>query len=275
TRALWLIDYADLSTYAPETLTAGRYLAAGWAVIAGAKWQALAANLQSLVAVQGNIVAFPFALLGAWRLRRQPLFQAAALYAGLLFLAMTFAFTWPGLFGGFLHSGTALLVFMGPAALVGLDTAVEAAARRLKHWQPERSKPIFMTLLVAGVCLLAVLRFPAAAAGTRAADAVYAEIGGWLEREAGGPAVVAVNNPPAFKYHTGWPAIVVPAGGPDMLLRAMADFQARWLVLDVNVAPGLAGLYDQPAAEPRLRLRATFQDAAGRPVYLLERLPDP
>jgi hypothetical protein len=60
-------------------------------------------------------------------------------------------FTFPGARGGYFHSGAALLPFFMPAAVVGLDTAVEAAARLLRHWQPERSKPIFTGLLVAGV----------------------------------------------------------------------------------------------------------------------------
>jgi len=54
----------------------------------------------------------------------------------------------------------------------------------------------------------------------------------------------------------------------DALLRAMSDFEARWLVLDANVAEGLAGLAADPTSEPRLQLRATFGA-----TYLLERVP--
>jgi hypothetical protein len=53
----------------------------------------------------------------------------------------------------------------------------------------------------------------------------------------------------------------------------MDDFGARWLVLDVNVARGVAPLYESPAGDPGLRLRATMQDGAGRAVYVLERTP--
>jgi hypothetical protein len=272
-RALWLTGYDELFTYAPETLTLAHYLAAGWGVILAGKWEALNTNLQSLIAVQSSIVAFPFALVGGWQLRRRPLFQAAGLYGLALFLAMTFAFTFPGVRGGYFHSGAALLPFIYPAALVGLDVSVEAAARRLRHWQPEKSKPVFTALLVAGVAALALVRFPGAAAGTRQADAVYAKIGAWLDGAGNLPAdqaAVAVNNPPAFYYHTGRPAIAVPAGDQETLVQAMTDFGVRWLALDVNVVPALSLLYQQPDADPRFQRRATFQDSAGRPVYLLE-----
>ncbi|MCS6909828.1 MAG: hypothetical protein NZM11_04565, partial [Anaerolineales bacterium] len=87
-------------------------------------------------------------------------------------------------------------------------------------------------------------------------------------RAAGPGAVVAVNNPPAFYYHTGLASIAIPADDVETLLRAMADFDARWLVLDANVAEGLAGLAADPTGEPRLQLRATFGE-----TYVLERAP--
>lgn len=282
-RALWLTAYEDLFTYAPGQLTITRYLAQGWGAILASKGEAFAANLQSLVATQANIITFPFLLVGAWRLRHQAAFQLAGLYGAALFAAMTLAFTFPGVRGGYFHSGAALLPCLYPAALAGLDAAVDAAARRLKHWQPEKSKPVFTALLVlAGLALTAVvwIRSVPAAQG---ADLVYAEIGAWLSgAEAGHPqderpsaGRAAVNNPPAFYYHTGRPAIVVPAGDEAALVQAMDDFRARWLVLDVNVAAGLRGLYVAPAASPDFRLRATFQDAAGRDVYVLERAGSP
>lgn len=270
-RALWLTGYDELFTYRPETLTLARYLAQGWEVIARSKLEAVSLNLQSVIAVQASLVAFPFALVGGWQLRRRPAFQRAALYGALLFLALTLAFTYPGLRGGFFHSGAALLPFILPAAVLGLDGAVAAAARRLRHWQPEKSKPVFLALLTGGVMLLTLTRFLSAAPSAAGADAVYAEIGAWLAAAPGSPsAVTAVNNPPAFYYHTGRPAIAIPANDQATLLEAMAAFDARWLVLDVNVVPALAPLYQAPASAPELQLRATFADSAGRPVYLLE-----
>ena len=169
-QTLWLTQYNDLFTFHPETLTLARYLAQGWGAILRSKGEALGANLQALLATQASIIAFPFALIGAWRLRGQELFRLAGLYGAVLLLAMSLAFTFPGPLGGYFHSGAALLPFVYTAALVGLDATVDAVARRLKHWRPERSKPVFTRLLVAGAVVFTGARFVAALPGR--ADAV-------------------------------------------------------------------------------------------------------
>jgi hypothetical protein len=106
-------------------------------------------------------------------------------------------------------------------------------------------------------------------------DTAYAEIGNWLAGQGDTQSIVAANNPPAFYYWTGHPSIVVPAGSADDLLNAMAAFGARWAALDVNHTEGLNALYALPGSDSRLRLRATFTDAVGKPVYLFEMSPNP
>lgn len=266
-RALWLTNYDELFTYYPERLTLARFLAHGWEQILRDKWDAFGVNGWNLAAAQAGIIAFPFVVVGLWVLWRQPLAQLAALYGAALFAAMTLAFTFPGARGGYFHSGAALLPFVAALAVAGLDATVDAAGRVLKHWQPQRSKPIFTVLLVLGAVVLTALRFApmVRAANQPPPDLVYAEIGRWLRQVDGAGAVVAVNNPPAFFYHTGLASIAIPADDVDTLLRGMADFKARWLVLDANVAAGLAGLAAEPESEPRLQLRATFGE-----TYVLE-----
>jgi hypothetical protein len=275
TRALWLTSYDDLFVYDPALLTFDRFLAPGWGAIARDKWEALASNLQSFVATQTNIFGLPFVLVGGWRLRGERLVQLALLYGLALLAAMSLAFTFPGPRGGFFHSATALLPFVWPVALAGLDAVVDFIARRLRHWQPEKSKPVFTTLFVLGGVALTVAvawgkligadpRDPPSAQ----ADRVYAEVGAALP----GDAVVAVNNPPAFHYFTGRAAIVIPNGGPEELLRAMDDFGARWLVLDRNIVPALWPLYDEPTGDPRLTLRRTFTDGR-QTILVFERIP--
>lgn len=267
-RALWLTNYNELFTYYPHQLTPGRYLALGWEHILRDKWDALLVNFGNLAAAQAGIIAFPFFLIGLWVMRRHPLTQLAALYGAALFAAMTFAFTFPGARGGYFHSGAALLPFVAALAVGGLDAAVEAVARVLKHWQPQRSKPVFTVLLVLGAVALTGLRFAPQVRAGPPTDAMYAEVGQWLVQVDGPGAVVAVNNPPAFYYHTGLASIAIPADDVETLLRAMADFDARWLALDANVAEGLAGLAADPTSEPRLQLRTTFGE-----MYVLERAP--
>ena len=283
TRTAWLTEYNDLFAYPGAVLTPARYFAVGWRAIISGKWSALLANLGTLVGPQGTIVAFPLVMIGLWKLRRNLLYGPLLLYGALLFALMTFVVSFPGARGGYFHSGAALLPFFFPAALVGLDAVVDSAARRLRHWRPERARPVFTALLVAFAVGLTAVVFWMRFVGPdwrrprlAQADAVYTEIGEWLEMECGETAscpklpTAAVNNPPGFYYHAGYPSIVIPDGSAKDLLAAMSAFGARWVVLDANYPPGLEGLYTSPRSEPRLRLRSTFADAAGRPVYLFQ-----
>ena len=274
TRALWLTNYNDLFVYDPAVLTFERFAAQGWGAIALQKWEALLVNVQSFIATQTNIFGLPLVVIGWWRLRTHRLYQLVLLYGLALLAAMSFAFTFPGPRGGFFHSAAALLPSVWPAVLVGLDAVVDFIARYLRHWKPEKSKPVFTALLVLGAVALTIVvswgkligadpRNPPSAQ----ADVIYAEIGPALPRDA----VVAVNNPPAFYYFTGLPAIVIPNGTPDTLVRAMDDFGARWLVLDGNIVPELWPLYANPTGDPRLALRRTFTNG-GQKIYLLERV---
>ncbi len=189
TRALWLIVYEDLFTYWPERLTLERYLAQGLAAIARSKWEALVVNSGNLAATQANLIAFPFAVYGLWRLRGQPLAQRGLAYGAAVFAVMTFAFTLPGARGGYFHSGAALVPFLYPAAVLGLEAAVEAAARRLPHWRPERSKPVFLGLLVLGAAALTGFKAATTLAGRLEGNrppSPYAAVGAWLLLAAGG-----------------------------------------------------------------------------------------
>jgi hypothetical protein len=281
-RALWLTEYNDLFTFPADKLTLARYLASGWGNILAGKWWALKLNFGRLIAEQGTIFVFPFVLIGLWKLRRNGLYAPAILYGFALFALMTVVFTFPGPRGGLFHSAAALLPFFFSAALAGLDASVDAVARVLPHWQPDKSKPVFTALLVLGAVAVTALIFQLRVVGvggrnldaTRT-DTAYAEIGDWLAGQRDAQGVVAANNPPAFYYWTGHPSIVVPAGSADDLLNAMAAFGARWVVLDVNHTEGLNALYALPNSDSRLRLRATFTDAAGKPVYLFEMSPNP
>jgi hypothetical protein len=268
-RTLWLTNYDDIFTFHPKRLTPANYFAAGWGAIWEGKWFGLSTALGTLIGPLCSIAVFPLALLGGWKLRRHPLYTPALLYGGLLFAVMTLAFTFPGARGGLFHSGAALLPFVSPAALIGLDASVEAAARRLPHWRPDKSKPIFTLLLVALILPLTVILFQRRLAIPQP-ESVYPDIGHWLANaNPDSNTVVAVGDPPGFYYFTGYAAIILPNGDPEDVLAAMHRYPARWLVLDENHPAALAELYANPASDSRFRLRAAFGPPA-QPVYLFE-----
>ena len=281
TQTLWLRDYNELFNYPAGRLTPAHYFSEGWAAILQGKWQALQDNATTLAVVQGGVVGFPFALAGLWQCRRAPIVQVSVLYGMALFALMTFAFSLPGARGGYFHSGAALLPVLTAVTLVGLDATVDAASRRLPHWQPHRSKPVFSMLLVLSTVVLTFTVYwlrvvgpdPQQPAWSRQ-DAAYAEAGAWLADIGAADGLAVTNNPPGWYYWTGQTTIVIPNAETPGLLRAMDDYDARWLLLDQNYPAGLAGLYLDPHSEPRLSLRATFGQADA-PVYLFERVPLP
>jgi hypothetical protein len=281
-RTLWLTNYDDLFTFAPDRLTLAAYLASGLGAIVSGKWQALVANLETLVVVQCGIIAFPFSLAGLWRLRHNNLMRLAVFYGLSLLAVMTVLFTFPGARGGYFHSGSALLPFYLAAAVVGLDVVVEAVARRLRHWQPERSKPVFTVLLVAGAILLTLAVWwkrvlaPGLDQATWATtEQVYGEAGEWLKDNGQTSALAAVNDPPGWAYWTSLPAIVIPNGDAATLRQAMTAYGARWLVLDENRPAPLSQLYAAPDSQSAFILRARFMDSAGQPTELFELRPGP
>ncbi|MBM4421908.1 MAG: glycosyltransferase family 39 protein [Chloroflexi bacterium] len=246
--ALWLLDYNDLFNY-PPNLTPQRYFAAGWAAILDGKWQSLLINLQTIIGVQGLVFLTPFIALGLWQLRRHTYFRPALLYAAMLYIAMTLAFSLPGARGGLFHSSAALMPFYFAACFAGLDAAIDWAAARLKHWQPEKAKLNFSILTIAMAAILTLAMITIRLKEWNGGDASFREIGAAIP----GDAVVMSNNPPGFWVATGHPGIPLVNGDVSILLLAADRFNARYVLLDHNIPAGLGALYASERGE-RLQL---------------------
>lgn len=274
---LWLIEYNDLFNY-PSNLTASRYFSAGWGAILDGKWQALVGNIATFVAVQNLIFLVPFTLVGLWQRWRNDRLLPAVIYGVALFAAMTLAFSWPGVRGGWLHSGAALMPFLLPAASLGLDDVVKWASERLRGWEAERAwrgfsrmSVLFAVLLTAFVVLNRVVGLSdLSTVEWNESDAVYDAIGARLDA-LGVPADARVmsNNPPGFYAHTGRGGIPLPNGDESTLLRAADDYGVAFLIIDQNVPAGLQSLYDNGPAFERLRLIDVFEGYSGM-VYLYQ-----
>ncbi|MBI3244763.1 MAG: glycosyltransferase family 39 protein [Chloroflexi bacterium] len=239
---LWLIEYNDIFNY-PPNLTPARYFAADWSVILDGKLQSLISNLQTIVAVQGMIFLTPLIAIGLWQLRKHMLYRIVTLYAVLLYAAMTFAFSLPGMRGGLFHSGAALMPFYFPAALIGLDATIDWIAARLKHWKPEVAKRNFTVLVVAlAATLTLALTIPRLSGSGE--DSMFA-----LLRDLPREAVVMSNNPPGVWVATGHPGIPLPNGDGDTVIALADQFNVRYIVMDQNITPGLIPLYENDGTE--------------------------
>jgi hypothetical protein len=104
TKTIFLHSYDDLFSYGLD-LSLPTYLAWGAGPILRSKLEAAWVNTQTVVVVLCLVFLAPFAAVGFWRLRHHLLYRLAFLYGALLWLAMTFVFTFPGVRGGLLHSG--------------------------------------------------------------------------------------------------------------------------------------------------------------------------
>jgi hypothetical protein len=260
TKTIWLTTYDDLFSYGRE-LSLHTYLAWGWGNILRSKLDALWLNTQTVLAVFCMVFLVPLVLIGWWRLRRHRLYQLAAWYGALLFLAMTFVFTLPGPRGGLFHSGGALLPFIFTSALVGLDTVVEWAAGHRRGWDAHVAKQVFGIGMV-GLALLVTgfLYYRGVIVGTRGRgeDAAYGHLVAWLETEGQARTVVMVGDPPGYWYQGGGPSIVVPNEPVETALSVADRYGARYLALDRNRPAPLASLYEGAESHPRLHLVETL-----------------
>jgi hypothetical protein len=261
TTTLFLTSYDDIFAYG-QPLTLESYLAWGWEAILRSKAEALLLNLQRLWVENLLVFLLPFTVLGLWRPRRDRLLWPLFLYAPLLFVAMTLAFTFPGVRGGLFHSGGALLPFFFAAAGPGLEAVVQWAARRFRGWQARKALPVFSAGLVGLAVLLSVWALWRAGAlagankgGWNERETGYGEIGQWL---AGGTAqgvVVMAGDAPGLTWHTGHPAIAVPNEPLDTVLAVADQYGARYLILDDFRPRTTDALHDGMATHPRLALR--------------------
>jgi hypothetical protein len=268
-KTLWLRSYDDLFSYQRD-LSLRSYLEWGGLNILRSKAWALGVNGARFLAEDCLVFLLPFVLVGLVRLRHRFSFVLPTIYLILIYLAHSLAFTFPGPRGGFFHATTPTLPFLFVAGVEGLEAAVRWAVRR-RQWDRRQAQIVFATAAVlAAVALSAYTTVPKLSIW-QDADQVYLEIGAWLAQQGARGETVMVGNPPAFWYHTGYPAIVLPNAGVETLLAVMERYGADYVILDPNRPETLAELYEGGEGLG-LRLAATFD---GGQVQLYRRAGAP
>jgi hypothetical protein len=270
--ALFLVEYNDLFLYDTQPTPQAYFTSSIGTILAG-KARALLIALGTFVGVHNLVFLMPFTLVGWWRRWRDATLLPALLYGLGLYAAMTLAFTFPGARGGLFHSGGALLPFIFPVAVLGLDDALAWIARRRPYWRPTQAArvfgPAFVALAVLVTAYLTIARVVGMGSPGIAwnrGDTVYVEIGQFLSQTDDAGARVMTNNPPGFYYHTGRGGVPLPSGDEATLLTAARAFNVDYLVVDRNVVPALRPLYEDGPASDALYLEATFRP--DDPVYL-------
>lgn len=270
-KTMFLTTYDDMFAYG-RPLTLQGYLAWGWGEILASKAQALWLNLQRLWVENLLIFLLPFSAMGLWKLRRERLLWPFFLYLPLLFLSMTFVFTFPGVRGGLFHSGGALLGFFFATAGPGLEAVLRWAARRFRGWHVKRAWRVFAAGLVGLAVLVTALALSRAGVYTDAwneRDLSYSEIADWLTGQDAGQAIVMVGNAPGFTWHSGHMAIAIPNEPLDTIFDVAGRYGARYLVLDATRPRTTDRLYEGEEIHPGLLLRYTVEGGDG-PLQVYE-----
>ena len=265
-RALWLTDYDELFIYPPDAITPTRWLASGLDAIFGARWQALTMNLQTALAVQGEIFLLPLVILGLWRWRRETSIRLGLLSWLLVLGIMTLVFPYAGWRGGFFHSGAAFQPLFWAVAPTGLEAFIDWG-RRVRRWNARQASVVFQVGVLALALMLTVLAVQKRVIGTDIRDPIWndgTETYRRLEKRlldvgVDPEDIVVVNNAPGFYAANGRSAISIPDGSPETLILVAQRYGADYVLLEQNHPRGLEALYRSPADLTGLDYLFTFE----------------
>lgn len=243
----WLRDYNDFFSY-HLPLTPATYFAWGIGPILMSKVNALVLNARDLAAVMEFVLA-PFALLGAWRMRRDAAAIPWLLYGLGAYLGLSLLFTFPSMRGSVLHSEVAIFPFLNVAAIAGMDAAIDWVGRKGGPGGAARTaerKRVYLGIAVALSVVLSTFLVLYNAHTLDEAAATYARAGRIVAadavhhgRHAGkgtaavsvGP-IVMVADPPNYYVDTGQHAIVLPDQDLPTMVAAARRYGARYLILE-------------------------------------------
>lgn len=256
---LWLTNYDETFIYPASLLDLKTWWSAGFVVHFTAWIEAIANNLKTTMAVQGEVILLPLILAGLWTLRKNNLIRFVGFMWAAIFLIMSFVFPFSGGRGGFLHSGSSMQLVFWAVVPSGLESFIQAGVRWRK-WKVESSTRVFSFFLVFICGIITLVLFVTRVmyrdtnqASWNQSDQNYREVEKELEAWGVKPSSrVIVNNPPGYYLASGREAMVIPDGGVEMLTQVAEKFRGEFLILENNHVKGLDDLYDHPGDLPGL-----------------------
>jgi hypothetical protein len=147
--------------------------------------------------------------------------------------------------GTFLHSAVALVPYAYIAALVGIEGAVAAIARRRSTWSAPTATRVFSVMAVGAVAVFAVAATIMTARGWQRAQDIAVAVAAPLADVPAGERIMSPDAG-AFWYLSGRPGIVTPEDPLPVVEDALRRYDVRWLILERafmtrDLAPVLAG----------------------------------
>ncbi|MFZ2644173.1 MAG: glycosyltransferase family 39 protein [Verrucomicrobiia bacterium] len=182
------------------------------------------------------------------------------IYSVGFYLIISLVFTLPGIRGTTFHVAGALLPFVLPVALIGLDTTLEWLGRRFRLDAIEERRRIYTLFAFAGAVVLSAIWTEGTARFWRAHDDAYHAIAVKVAPQVPQGKAVMVMDPPAYYYAARRPAVVIASDGPAAAAAAARRYNVCFLILEARGVPptfvrfyqtNAAGSPDwQPAGEP-------------------------
>jgi hypothetical protein len=264
TNVFWMTKYNDLFSYQPSKISFNNWLQQGWLLITSNIVKAFLANLKTLIFVQGQILLAPLMGIGFWMYKKEISIRGAFAGLGLIFIVMTVFFPFAGQRGGYLHSGAALQPLLWVLAGCGFDKLISIGVEK-RRWETGKATLLFgVSLVLVMECATGFvystrvigedLHNPKWNWGYQTSleiEHVIEEIG------AGQYDLLMINNPPGLYAANGRQSIVIPDGDIQTVLETANEFNAKYLVLEVNHPEGLNELYQNPASQGALKYITT------------------
>jgi hypothetical protein len=261
----WITEYDEIYTYPASILTPARWWAIGFVNILQSRIHAFSQNIQTTLAVQGQIFLVPLIIMGLWRLRIDYRVRLGISAWAAILLSMTLIFPEVGWRGGFFHSGASVQTLFWAVVPVGLDIFIKWGVR-VRRWHPTQSRTFFSIGLIGLALMLTIIVVQSRVIGSNIYDPIWGKsdmVYRRLETALLGNGaelgeVVLVNNAPGYYIATGRPAISIPNGDESTMLEVAKRYAGRFLLLEYNHPQGLSEIYDHPGDRPGLKYLSTI-----------------
>lgn len=228
---IFLLDYNDLFRF-PPVATSDRFFAAGLAFILRSRLEVLGTNLQSVLAVNNLIFLTPFTLISLIKRWKHPWVLPMLLYGLGLLVAMTFVFAYPGQRGGWFHSSAALMPFIVPLAVLGLEDALRWVGRNQSGWRLRQTWAAFSpALVVFSAVLTAFLVWRSLQAWDNNAEEYRALQSLLDDQGVAAEARIMSNNTPAVHYYTGRGGVPLATGGVGEVLTVAEQYAVDYVLV--------------------------------------------
>lgn len=241
-RALFFHTYNDLFRYPAYELDFAYFLKDGLAPIIHDRLYAISQNLQTLIAVQMEILLFPLFMLGYWKKRSEPIVRAGSIAWLMMFALMSVVFPFAGWRGGYFHVSAAFQPLVWCLASEGLGGFVHWGVRK-RDWNATQALRVFSIFILIFLLILTAYIYKVRVIGNDPSQPVWEEsqrrqaqicnalrmvlTGDELREE-----VMMINNPIGFYLVCERSAVSVPVGGERAVQMVAQQFGARFLVLE-------------------------------------------